>query len=283
MVTSAGSILWGYHPVIKRSTDGGTNWNIVLNGAAGGSWWRMVQSPISGTIFVNSYDSTKNLYKSTDDGQNWTLSIDGTNPPGGIVYDHFHMVEVDQNGVVYVHAGDTNKYNLRSFDDGVTWEVFDTNYHPTSLQSFKDENNDVVLLWGGDYGNPVSIIRSINNATVPVFTSVFNAFLPKSQASYVQDIFTMKYLGDGVILGFVANDEFSVEYPHIVVSTDYGRTWRKIEQDNYSSSAYAGITFCSENSQYKKWILATETVDSWTNPVRSSLVTYGGSLSDIGR
>lgn len=274
-VTSAGTILWGYAPTIRRSADGGANFTTVLTATGASSWWRMVQSPDTGTIFVCTYGTgTKNLYRSVDDGENWTVSIDEDAPPLGLTYDHLHMVEVDPNGIVYVHMGDNfpNRHTIRSLDDGITWELMDETYHPASLLSFKDDSGNVVMLWGSDYQNPVHIYRSINNETTPTFSTVYTS----ATHSNYQNIFTMSYYGNGRIVASVSNDQFSVEWPFYVVSEDYGLTWTEMPSDQFSSAIYAGGTFSTEHNTYQGWALFAESGSPWwAYKTRSFLIKFG--------
>ena len=59
---------------IFKTTDGGSNWDEVLSGI-GNYMSKLVQTP-SGTIFASSENT--NIYRSQDEGQNWTISYEGT-------------------------------------------------------------------------------------------------------------------------------------------------------------------------------------------------------------
>lgn len=286
-VTSTGAIIWGYAPTLRRSTDGGLNWTTVLTNTGGTSWWpsSLQQSPITGSLFISTYDtSTKKVFRSKDDGVTWTEILNPTIMTGmGYAYVHFHMITVAPNGWLYVSTGEngTDRHNLISKDDGDTWTQIGgaESNHPTALIFFTDSTGELIGLWGSDYTDPGKIQRTTNNSTALVYTTV-DLSVYSGQPT---DVWVFAYLGSGVILSAYSPDQFGIEWPYYIVSTDFGLTWNRVDWDQYSSAKYSGAVQVSEN-HYKKWVLMSEAGGtSWGTKVRSFLVTYGGETGDIQR
>ena len=108
---------------ILRTTDGGTNWSVILTGGHTGSFFNVVHFFNQNEGFVQGDpDSEFELYTTTDGGDNWTR-VAGANIPDPIS---------GEFGIVnhYTAAGNTiwfttNKGRIfKSIDKGYTWNVY---------------------------------------------------------------------------------------------------------------------------------------------------------------
>lgn len=120
------------HPAgekVWRSIDDGANWTNVFTTTFGIiTVWQWCQSEIDGTIYAGEYtgydsDNACYLWKSIDDGANWTridLTMYGDR--------HVHHVMVDPiTNRLYVSFGDINTRTYYSDDSGTTWtRIFNT-------------------------------------------------------------------------------------------------------------------------------------------------------------
>ena len=115
---------------IYKSTDAGSTWNLVTTGLPSSSYGRIAiaiakSSPSTVyALYVNSTNGFKGLYKSTNDGVNWTeqsttpnvLSWDGTGTSGQGYYDL--VLDVDPTNPAIIYTGGIDLY--KSTNSGVT-------------------------------------------------------------------------------------------------------------------------------------------------------------------
>lgn len=126
-----------YTCAIMRSTDLGEHWEDV-------AVLRMNAMKLAfdgSTGFCIGMDTSKNLIRSTNNGQTWDDAM------------HVGARSVDDvafaNGVSYAITDRSDV--LRSTDHGTTWEAY-THSNNLSLQTINAVNDDVCLVWGsGDY------------------------------------------------------------------------------------------------------------------------------------
>ena len=119
---------------IYRSTDGGSNWNIINNGMIGGKYRPLLavtadNPEVIYALFSGSDDGFHGLYKSSDSGDNWVLQsnspnilgreTDGSSAGGQSWYDLSLAVAINNENLVYV-GGITL---WRSDDSGENWAI----------------------------------------------------------------------------------------------------------------------------------------------------------------
>lgn len=123
-----GTALTNNDATIVRSTDGGETFQTVLTCESDSAWYMIERD--NGDLYLNEYNSSNtakfayNIWKSTDDGANWTKFY--THPPGADpsteltrTIRHFHMLWRDSDDQMYLsmaHGMDCGAYKLN--DDG---------------------------------------------------------------------------------------------------------------------------------------------------------------------
>lgn len=118
-VTAAGSILVHTNTAsagfIYRSTDGGTTFTQVLTGTYLGSTRRTACQTANGNLFVGEYTTDTGtyplkLYKSTDDGANWTAvqtwADAGDQPASRFRHIHFVRADTAVSNRIWIGVGD---------------------------------------------------------------------------------------------------------------------------------------------------------------------------------
>jgi photosystem II stability/assembly factor-like uncharacterized protein len=93
--------------LIYTSHDGGTTWNTVSNGLPATSWAYPMVS-VGTTIFAGT--SGSGVYKSTDNGENWSYSGMGS---------HFIQAMTNSNNYIFAGTGGYGVYYSNNL--GVTW------------------------------------------------------------------------------------------------------------------------------------------------------------------
>jgi hypothetical protein len=138
---ASGALLCGAATVggtrgIAKSTDGGKTWTIKQAFASGTVQSRCNFIDQQGNIYFSTEISNAQaiLYRSTDDGENWTAVLTADSSA-------LWRIAQQSNGVMYVNeysigASDANELYayriLKSVDNGVTWTLFYTAPEQTS-------------------------------------------------------------------------------------------------------------------------------------------------------
>lgn len=175
-VTTNGSILvadtlsTGGH--IFRSTDGGENFTDIGPVGTGG---RYRFDLVAGGILVNGLDGK--VYKSTDDGQNWTLKLTSTGPTAMFATDYLGSgitLQADDAGRVY-----------RSTDNGDNWT--DLGVIGTKADDFWPGGGGVVYY--STYAENYTVYRSSDLGATWSSIGLFSPLAPDSceHAIYYKD------------------------------------------------------------------------------------------------
>ena len=128
-----------------RSTDGGTNWDLVNSGLPFGSYFFAI-NPLNDDLFASVGN---NIYRSINNGDNWFLQ-DSTTFNAGT-----GRLIVNKQGILFV-SRDTLR---RSTDNGKTWTIVQNGLPYGQLQDLRvHSNGDIYLARKGDW-----IYRSSNN------------------------------------------------------------------------------------------------------------------------
>lgn len=120
------------HALIRRSTDSGSTWTSVLDLPSGTSTdtiRRIIELSNGDLLAVTYGTSGSSLIKSTDQGQNWTVTA-LANPPSVTNYKTYG-ISVLSDGSLWIMGliENTNLVIMKSTDGGVTWtEKYRTSY-----------------------------------------------------------------------------------------------------------------------------------------------------------
>ncbi len=231
-------------------TDTGKLWRIpagsttpvqVLDVRASTNWLQSMCADRQGNLYCTEYDTSIGLWKSIDNGANWTKIVSTSFPGSGFTpANHLHVIVYDQyRDVLICSLGDgTNQYNQVSGDGGVTWSSWTLSQQcvaivPTSKYIFfaSDLSTD-----SGIYRAPVSGtgVSAVTSATpVRVLNPVTDLGLP------TQSSFGIAWEGWEDSFGYLVIPRTAVSVSgvaaRVLVSPDNGTTWF-----NFRSWAYAG-------------------------------------------
>jgi hypothetical protein len=127
-IARMGTFQW----LVRRSNDGGANWETVDGGMSGGASDAVVDT--AGTVFVvGNTEAGRIVRRSTNNGDSWmtvdTIPVSTPTDPCNSGY-----LAVTPNGNVYVAAGcdSTGVIVRRSIDGGDTWNPVDTFRYTTT-------------------------------------------------------------------------------------------------------------------------------------------------------
>ncbi len=256
----------GIGGTIKKTTDGGINWNTITSGLStdlldvkfadentgyivgrsgvilkttdGGNSWNSVSPTntpdfirifiIGNDIYVSGYYGPNGgiIIKSSNAGLSWTTLNTGTT---GYLYSSF-FTDID-TGYVVGYPG----IILKTTNGGISWtaQTSGTSFQLISV-FFTDSNNGFIA--GGDISSSNSgiILKTIDGG-----------------ATWVSEIFPNNYFGNIRFLdpmtGFVAGGSVTANTSTILKTNDSGTSWNL---ENSSSSRQYGLTVPSLNIGY---------------------------------
>lgn len=200
-------VYYGSNSIIYKSVDRGDNFSVIGN-VPGATEIKSINlhNSIPGTFLVAIESSPDKIYKTTDDGQTWILSLNNAS------FSFFGIpVEQDPSNpeIIYTMTG-TNF--MRSQDFGDNWTTISTSTGlgsaPCDIEKFP--NSDVILL--GD--NNTGIVKSTDGGFTWAQKFSTSGEIPTIAVSHTDPgvSFATKWGGGG---GFVK-------------STDYGETWSNV-------------------------------------------------------
>ncbi|MCL2573331.1 MAG: stalk domain-containing protein [Defluviitaleaceae bacterium] len=199
---------------VFRSTDGGKNFDHVLNIGAGVPLrWNIASQ--DGTMFMSEYgfkwldNNARRIYRSLDFGETWVTVYE---PPQLIDF-HMHKILMTDDGIIYQSIGDgQNAQIIRSLDNGYTWEVVTRGFQPTSGLVF-----DTHILWGLDGGPWMGVAR--HDRTTGVFSRALTLPYPFFGPAYDM------IMHNGIIYAMFLSYE-GYDFPaSFFFSKDEGETW----------------------------------------------------------
>ncbi len=179
----------------------------------------------------SSGGSNCKVYRSTDNGENWTsaLSLSGINYVAGIKHIGSGIVLVTTGG----HSADGDVY--RSTDYGQNWtNVSNDASHDNTMHV--EYLGDGICVFGSGY-NPGDgfVYRSTDSGATWAKTDTDNdIFGSGSDASGSARTARFKYLGGGICLGLRYTNHSTGQW-RVIRSTDYGATWADIAQTSLVS------------------------------------------------
>lgn len=121
-VTADGAILAKAGTNIYRRAPGGTSWSVVLTDANMGATPRGICQTADGSIYIGQYATvvsyTANLWKSTDDGENWSVAKSWAAGTAGVIR-HIHAVRADPYVAnrIWIATGDADEQCFVSYSD----------------------------------------------------------------------------------------------------------------------------------------------------------------------
>jgi len=204
-------VYYGSNSTIYKSVDRGESFSAISN-VPGASEIKciIVHNSVPGTFLVAIESFPDKIYKTTDDGQSWILSLDNA------TFSFFGIpVEQDPSNPETIYTMSDTSF-MRSEDFGDNWTTISTSTGLTSAPCDieKFPNSDIILL--GD--NTTGIVRSTDGGVTWSQTYTTSGEIPTLAVSHTNPgvAFATKWGGGG---GFVT-------------STDYGETWSNVSGFN---------------------------------------------------
>jgi len=206
-------VYYGSNSIIYKSIDRGDNFTVIGN-VPGANEIKSINlhNSIPGTFLVAIESSPDKIYKTTDDGQNWILSLNNAS------FSFFGIpVEQDPSNPETIYTMSGANF-MRSEDFGDNWTIISTSTGlssaPCDIEKFP--NSDVILL--GD--NNTGIVKSTDGGFTWAQKYSTSGEIPTIAVSHTEAgvSFATKWGGGG---GFLK-------------STDYGETWSNV-------SGFSGI------------------------------------------
>lgn len=240
---------------IWKTTDGGVNWNpLTDNLPTLKTSDIIIDENNPNTLFFATGDndtrrSSLGIYKTTDGGSTWTLSLSFNNNTivGGL------LMDPNNSNLIYCS---TNKGLYRSLDGGMQWlKLNSTNLYNIKIQP----NNPSVIYATEGTGNNVSFLKSIDSGLVfnPITIPILDARRIEIE---VLDAFP-NYI---YLLAASSNNGFGGLY----FSKDYGATWETMSTSpNIIGTSVTG----SSTGGLGDYALAIE-----VNPINPAEVIIGG-------
>jgi len=236
-VASSGSAFFGTSvsgspAYLVRSADDGENWTKVVT-VESSSLWNMIEKD-NGDLYISEYSLGLqgadelygyNVWKSTDDGINWTKFYTGEeqSAPGeadGIR--HIHVLGRDNDDEMYIGFGeiDWGSTGGRTYalnDIATLGQEISINTRDNGFLSMIDTGKD--LLFGGDF-SPNRVVK-VSKSTKEIISSI--DMVDYFGSSYDSPLYTMKKGKDGVI--YIATSGEGGKTPFIMASGDNGARW----------------------------------------------------------
>jgi len=205
-------VYYGSDNKIYKSTDRGETFQQTGVNVPGASEIKniILDDSNPGTFLVAIESSPDKILKTTDDGQTWTITLDG------VSFSYFGIPmspDPSNNNTIYTMSG-VSFY--RSTDFGDTWPIISTSTGlssaPCDIEKFP--NSDVILLGDNGFG----IVRSTDAGLTWSQVYATSGEIPTISVSHTNPgvAFATKWSGGG---GFLK-------------STDYGATWTSISGFN---------------------------------------------------
>jgi len=204
---------------VWRSVDDGANWTQVFSTSVGIiTVWGWCQSEIDGTIYAGEYTGYGStnacyLWKSVDDGENWTridLTMYGDR--------HIHHVMVDPiTNRLYVSFGDINLRTYYSDDDGENWTRIFATYDASFVGMTSMLNKRFFSDDRGDGNNNIWLSED-DDTLVSIFKPATFASTCWAEVIYVDG-------GTTLYCTFMNGYQIAGNAAIIAKSTDSGNTW----------------------------------------------------------
>lgn len=194
------SIVSGSNAKIYKTTDSGQNWVILEGGLPLDDMGRIglaISKTEANTIYalyVNTYSSLNNIYKTTDGGQEWMPIINmdnenpfGNDPLGGFGW-YFGKINVNPDipGEIFVQGVDLWK----SVDDGTSWQRATPSWWEYAVHADKHDlvfaGTDTVLLAtdGGLYKGTLNQTEWEDIESIPATQFYRVAYNPHAPSTY---------------------------------------------------------------------------------------------------
>ncbi|TRZ51242.1 T9SS C-terminal target domain-containing protein [bacterium] len=155
----------GWNGLVRYTTNGGTNWT----GTSPSSSSLFSIAVEGSTVYVSGYVSTQAVYKSTDNGNNWSsISYAGSPSITG-----FNAYSFDKNGSNMMCVG-TYGEMIKSTNNGVNWTSLNYRKSLANLSGdlYAQSNNGRIIACGVNLDNPDAILSSPDGGitwTIPNF------------------------------------------------------------------------------------------------------------------
>ncbi len=240
---------WGY------SVDNGVNWTIeVLEHEGKKPNFRSISVQENGDVFLVAVSEPAAVFKSSDQGQNWTLVHEGPNEDS--FFDAVEFWDKD-NGMLLGDPENKCFYIALTSDGGDTWNRVDCTNIPPSLADeypFAASNTNIALsgshAWFGTGGK--SKARVYHSADRGATWEVFNTPIVSGQG--MTGIYSIDFHNDleGIIAGgnwdLVAENTQNIAY-----TKDGGKTWNLMVDG--SNDGYVSCVQFIPNSEGKELFL----------------------------
>jgi photosystem II stability/assembly factor-like uncharacterized protein len=201
----------------RLSFDGGNTWEMsniyspgsMLFGFDGPRWLEHGNAWFA----INSYENV-GVYRSTDNGQNWTTITNGINNPTGLLYMHIYS----DGPTLFLGTSEAPYY---STDNGDTWHAGSfPGINNWALLGAKFLSTGTSHLYGlADGGGSKGIYRSADNGSH--WLKVFDGFVTGNFVMLGTDIFVSGWTKE-----IINNEEVIIK--QILVSHDDGQNWTKL-------------------------------------------------------
>lgn len=154
------SVMYGslYYGAFNRSTNGGNSWtNIKPSGAGDGSW--VTPFIIDPNAPQTIYAGFKRVYKSTNQGTNWTAL--GSSNLNTSPMNYLHVARSNSN-VIYTGRGSSL---YRTTDGGSTWSTRTVPGSNTVMLAIHPDNPDIIWAVRSNYTAGAKVYKSINGGS----------------------------------------------------------------------------------------------------------------------
>jgi len=245
----------------RLSFDGGNTWemsNIYSPGSVSFGWDGPRWLEHGNAWFaINSYENA-GVYRSTDNGQNWTTITNGINNPNDLLYMHIYSdgstLFLGTSEAPYYSTDNGDTWQAGSFPGMVTWALLGAKFLSTGT-------SHIYGLAGG--GGVKGIYRSTDNGSH--WLKVFEGFGTGNFVMLGTDIFVSGWTKE------IINDE-EVIITQILVSHDDGQNWTKLPSENisdiYGSSFIAAdskLFFSTSTGPEYKVYCSVDNGNTWVN------------------
>jgi photosystem II stability/assembly factor-like uncharacterized protein len=285
-VSSSGNVFAGtFSGLIYKSADSGGNWDI-LHGIWGYECVSTIMTQVPGYIFVGlgrwlSLSSGEAIFRSTDEGETWTLVNNGIYTSAGIV----ELISTS-NGYIYATTADNGTF--RTSDYGDSWEQVG----PIISNVMDVAIDDVGNIFAGTYytvycstnGGFSWELKSngIDNDIITVITATKNGDIWGGSTNYNGGLYHStnkgenwtKISGFGLIYSVDDNNAgeiFVATATNLMCSTDNGASWQVKHNQAYgrlfiteSNEIYFGHRFGLE--------VSTDNGNNWTEILQTNFI-----------
>jgi photosystem II stability/assembly factor-like uncharacterized protein len=245
----------------RLSFDGGNTWEMsnnyspgsILFGLDGPRWLEHGNAWFA----INSYENA-GVYRSTDNGQNWTAITNGINDPTGLIY-----MNIYSDGPTLFLGTSNGPYY--STDNGDTWQAGSfPGINSWALLGAKFLSTGTSHIYGlADGGGAKGIYRSTDNGNN--WLKVFDGLVMGNFVVLGTDIFVSGWTKE------IINDE-EVVIKQILVSHDDGQNWTKLSSDDITDISISSFTvadsklfFSTSNVPNSKVFCSVDNGNNWVN------------------